>query len=79
MVLYTDESSATHQVEVPDLTGYSIYDVNYLASVYDINISMTGATTSGMSVSTSQSIAPGTLVSPGTVVKITFTAGGVSD
>ncbi len=79
VVLYTDESSAASQVEVPDLTGYSIYDVNYLASVYDINISMTGATNSAMSVSTSQSIAAGTLVSPGTVVKITFTAGGVSD
>lgn len=79
VVLYTDESSASSQVEVPDLTGYSIYDVNYLASVYDINISMTGATTSAMSVSTSQSIPAGTLVSPGTVVKITFTAGGVSD
>ncbi len=79
VVLYTDESSASSQVEVPDLTGYSIYDVNYLASVYDINISMTGATNSAMSVSTSQSIPAGTLVSPGTVVKITFTAGGVSD
>ncbi len=79
VVLYTDESSAADQVTVPDLTGYSIYDVNYLATVYDINISMTGATTSGMSVSTSQSIPAGTLVSPGTVVKITFTAGGVSD
>lgn len=79
VVLYTDQSSASQQVEVPDLTGYSIYDVNYLASVYDINISITGATNSAMSVSTFQSIAPGELVAPGTVVKITFTAGGVND
>ncbi len=79
VVLYTDEESATRQVTVPDLTGYSVYDVNYLASVYDINISITGVTNTALSVSTSQSIPAGTLVSPGTVVRLNFTAGGVSD
>ncbi|MGN0453321.1 MAG: penicillin-binding transpeptidase domain-containing protein [Ruminococcus sp.] len=79
VVLYTDEESAKKQIEMPNLIGYSIYDVNYLASLYDINISITGATTTSYSVASSQSIPEGTLVSPGTVVKVTFTAGGVQD
>ncbi len=79
VVLYTDEESATLQVEVPDLTGYSIYDVNYLSTLYDINISITGVTNSALSYSSAQSIPPGTMVSPGTVIKVTFTAGGLSD
>lgn len=79
VVLYTDEESAAGQIEMPDLTGYSIYDVNYLAAAYDINISVAGATNSELSTSSSQSIPPGTLVSPGTVVRLSFTAGGLSD
>ncbi len=79
VVLYTDEESATLQVEVPDLTGYSIYDVNYLSTLYDINISITGVTDSALSYSSAQSIPAGTMVSPGTVIKVTFTAGGHSD
>ncbi len=79
VVLYTDEESAKEQVAVPDFKGYSVTDVNYLASISGVNVSVSGAVNSGMSVSTSQSIEPGTLVSPGTVVKVTFTAGGVSD
>ena len=79
VVLYTDEESAKTKVEVPDMTGYSIYDMNYFASVYDINVSMTGITDSAASVSTSQSVPPGTMVSPGTVIKVNFTTGGVND
>ena len=79
VVLYTDEESASSKVEVPDMTGFTVYDMNYFASVYNINVSISGVTTSELSFSTSQSIAAGTLVSPGTVVKVNFTAGGVSD
>jgi len=79
VVLYTDESSAQEKVEVPDMTGFTIYDMNYFASAYDINVSVTGITSSSLSFSTSQSIPAGTMVSPGTVVKVQFTAGGVSD
>lgn len=79
VVLYTDEESAKTQVEVPDLSGQTLSNVNYLSSIYNINISVTGMTESSMSVATSQSIPPGTLVSPGTVVKVTFATGGLSD
>lgn len=79
VVLYTDEESASVQIEMPDLTGFSIYDVNYLASAYDINISVAGATNSALSTSSFQSIPAGTMVSPGTLVRVSFTAGGVSD
>lgn len=79
VVLYTDEESTKRQVEMPNLIGFSINDVNYLTSLYDINISVTGTTGSALSYSSSQSIPAGTMVSPGTVVKVNFTAGGLSD
>ena len=79
VVLYTDEESAKTQVEVPYLTGYTVYDVNYLCSLYDINISVTGQTDSYLCTATSQSIPAGTMVSPGTLVTVNFTAGGFTD
>ena len=39
IVLYTDDDSVTEKVTVPNLVGYTLYDVNYLASYYGINIS----------------------------------------
>ena len=79
VVLYIDEESATDKVEVPDMIGYTIYDMNYFASAYGINVSVSGITNSALSFATSQSIPAGSLVSPGTVVKVNFTAGGVND
>ncbi len=79
VVLYTDEDCVKDQVEVPDFKGYGVNDVYYLASIYDVNVSISGATNSALSMASSQSIQPGTLVSPGTVVKVSFTAGGVND
>lgn len=79
VVLYLDEASAKEQVEVPDLKGYNVSSVNYLASIAGINVSITGAVNSALSMSSSQSIAPGTMVSPGTVVTVNFTTGGVND
>ena len=79
VVLYLDEASAKEQVEVPDLRGYNVSSVNYLASIAGINVSITGAVNSALSMSSSQSIAPGTMVSPGTVVTVNFTTGGVND
>ncbi len=79
VVLYLDETSAKEQVEVPDMRGYNVSSVNYLASIAGINVSVTGAVNSALSMSSSQDIAPGTLVSPGTVVTVNFTTGGVND
>ncbi len=79
VVLYLDKESATEQVEVPDFKGYNISNVNYLASLAGVNVSITGAVNSALSMASSQSIAPGTLVSEGTVITVNFTSGGVSD
>ncbi len=79
VVLYTDDDSVTEKVTVPNLIGYSLYDVNYLASYYGINISLTGAVNSSDSTSYSQSIPEGTEVSPGTVVTVAFNTSGIND
>lgn len=79
IVLYTDDSSALDVVTVPNLIGYSVSDVNYIASYYGINVSVTGSVSSSDSVSTSQSIDEGTEVAPGTVVTVTFSTGSIND
>ncbi|MBQ8860412.1 MAG: PASTA domain-containing protein [Ruminococcus sp.] len=79
VVLYTDETSVEEKVTVPNLIDYSVGDVNYIASYYGINISITGAVNSADAVAISQDIAEGTTVSPGTVVTVTFSSGGVND
>ena len=73
LVLYTDESSSTEDVvTVPNLIGMSIGDVNYVASQYNLNISVAGAITDETAVSKTQSISEGTSVKQGTVIKVTF-------
>lgn len=72
VVLYTDEESATQLVTVPDMVGYSISEVNYLASINGLNISMSGITSSSSAMSLSQSIDAGTQVQAGTVITVKF-------
>lgn len=79
IVLYTDDDSVTEKVTVPNLVGYSLSDVNYIASYYGINISLTGTVSSSDSTSISQDIAEGTQVSPGTVVTVAFSTSGIND
>ena len=79
VVLYTDEDSVTEKVAVPNLIGFSVSDVNYIASYYGINISITGTVSSSDSTSVSQDIEEGTTVSPGTVVTVGFSTSGVND
>lgn len=73
IVLYTDTSSTEELIMVPNLVGYSASEVNSVASSYGLNASFTGAVSSG-GVSTSQDIASGEMVSPGTVITVTFTS-----
>ena len=73
VVLYTDSSSAEELVMVPNLVGFSASEVNNVASAYGLNVSFTGAVSSG-GVSTSQDIASGEMVSPGTVITVAFTS-----
>ena len=79
VVLYTDKESTKDMVEVPNLIGYSVSDVNYFASYSNLNVSISGMSNSVASKSYSQSIPAGTMVSPGTVITVTFSAGGVAD
>ncbi len=71
IVLYTDGDSQNETVTVPNLTGLSANEVNNVASEYGINVSFSGAASSGV-ISSAQSIAEGEAVSPGTVVTVTF-------
>lgn len=73
VVLYTDDTSRSETVIVPNLVGYSASEVNNVASAYGLNVSFSGASETGV-VSTSQDIAEGTSVSPGTVITVTFSS-----
>ena len=73
VVLYTDDTSRSETVTVPNLVGYSAAEVNNVASAYGLNVSFSGASDTGV-VSTSQDIAEGTSVSPGTVITVSFSS-----
>jgi stage V sporulation protein D (sporulation-specific penicillin-binding protein) len=73
IVLYTDSDSQSETVTVPNLVGYSVSDVNTVASEYGLNVSFIGAASTDV-VSSAQNIAEGTTVSPGTVITVTFTS-----
>ncbi|MCD8026094.1 MAG: PASTA domain-containing protein [Clostridiales bacterium] len=73
VVLYTDSDSADETVEVPSFVGYSVSEVNSIASSYGLNVSFSGAASSGV-ISTEQDIEAGTSVSPGTVITVTFSS-----
>ena len=79
IVLYTDDSGISDTVTVPNLVGYSVSEVNEIASYYGINVSMTGTVSSYDSTSTAQSIVEGEEVVPGTVITVTFSSAGISD
>lgn len=70
IVLYTDSNSQSETVSVPSLIGLSPDEVNNVASAYGLNVSFSGATSSG--ASSSQNIEAGTSVSPGTVITVSF-------
>ena len=79
IVLYTDSESLGDKTTVPNLVGYNLSDVMYFASYYNLNVSISGMSNSAESLSYMQSIPEGTEVSPGTVITVTFSAGGVAD
>ena len=72
IVLYTDENSKSEKVLVPNLVGFSLSEVNSLASNGGVNASISNVGASGNVVSVSQDIEPGTEVSPGTVITVKF-------
>ena len=73
IVLYTDNESKKDTVTVPDLSiGYTVSEVNSVASSYGLNVSLVGASSSGGVASSAQDIPPGTEVPEGTVISVTF-------
>lgn len=78
IVLYTDEESRSEMVMVPDFENYSISDCSYISSAYDLNIVITGQSTSG-SFCTGQSVEPGKEVIPGTIITLTFSTTSIND
>lgn len=72
VVLYTTNDSTKETVTIPDLVGYTVSQVNEVASEYNINVSFSGSVTTDEVYSYSQSIDPGEEVLPGTVVTVYF-------
>ena len=61
------------KVTVPDFRNCSLSDVNYLASVNNLNVCLSGsAVNSSEAYAKSQDIEPGTEVEPYTVVTVEF-------
>ena len=72
VVLYTENTSA-RVVEMPDLTGYTVSQVNRIMSDLELNTVFTGGSlSSGEAVAYSQSIAPGTRIEIGSTVTVSF-------
>ena len=69
VIFYTDGQEPEQTVEVPDLKGKTASAANYELSSLGLNIYISGTQESGAYVF-SQSIPAGTMVSPGTVVKV---------
>ncbi len=73
VTLYTDESSLSKTVQVPDFTGKSLVQSKQAAEALGLNLQLSGnGLDSGEAKAASQSIDAGTAVSPGTVVNVTF-------
>ncbi len=74
VVLYTDQASyQSNTVTVPDFSGYSVSGASDLASVYGLNIILSGTDLAGGgALASSQSVAPGTEVPAGTIINVEF-------
>ena len=67
------QGASEKTVTVPDVTGYTVSQANSTLTYYGLNIALSGgAVNNDGAVATSQSIEPGTKVSKGTVVEVTF-------
>ena len=74
VVLYTNGEAPSANMVVPDVRGYTAMQANGLLTGAKLNIRIAGSTgigdTSGVVLT--QSIEPGTMVKPGTVITVTF-------
>ncbi len=72
VILYTDGSSPESNVTVPDVSGKSAEAANRILTNAGLNVSIGGVDDNADATVSSQSIAPGTLVPEGTIIKITL-------
>lgn len=73
VILYMGEEKPTGTVTIPSFTGMTISQVNDAAASLGIYIQIKGADSGGNVTVTSQDIAAGTEVEPGTTVTLEFT------
>ncbi len=74
VILYLGEEAPEEQLEVPDLIGKNAVDAKHLLEDMGLFIRFTGVSdyTDSAVTAAEQSILPGTLVDPGTVVEVRF-------
>ena len=72
VVLYTNgyDEDATY-VTVPDFSGYDVTNASYVASINQLQISVSGSSSAAAEV-TGQSVAAGEQVQIGTVITLSF-------
>ncbi len=72
VVIYM-QGSSSQTVIVPDITGFTVDGANNTLTYYGLNISLSGGAVNNSSArAVSQDPAPGTEVSKGTVIEVTF-------
>ncbi len=81
MVLLYTESTDEQMVTVPNFVGKTLTQVNTLAANFELNVQPVGLSVGGgtSAVSNSQSIAEGTKVPKGTVIKVNFLYNDTND
>ena len=80
VLLYTDKAAEEEKTTVPSFIGYTLSQVNTLASQYGLNVHFKGNINSDKAVvSYLQSIAEGTEVSKGTVIEVHFRSNETGD
>ncbi|MBE6813165.1 MAG: PASTA domain-containing protein [Ruminococcaceae bacterium] len=80
VILYTEADVPAENAEVPDFTGMSVSEANYYASLYDLNIEISGSAmmTSDV-VAYRQSVEPGTSVELGSIITVDFRSNSAYD
>ena len=80
VLLYTEKSEEV-MVTVPNLIGKSVTQVNTIASEFGLNVQLQGLSVGGgtSAVSNTQSVAEGTKVPKGTVIKVSFLYNDTND
>ena len=80
ITLYTDEELIPKEIEVPDVIGMSVTEVNNSIIGKGLKLKLVGVNeTTENQVAYSQNPVAGTMVYPDTVIEVTFTVGTGDD